>query len=72
MVFEPGLFIYSETPGFLLPKVSNITGLLNSTFTDILINNTGTFFIILTYNRNTFIINIPTALVTPTPNLILK
>ena len=58
--------------GFLFFKIDNITGLLNFTFTNTLINNTGTPFIIPAYNKGIFITNIPTTLVTPIPNLTLK
>ena len=41
MAFEPSSSIYGEAPGFLLPEVGNVAGLLNSAFTDTLMNNTG-------------------------------
>ena len=72
MAFEPSLFIYNKTPGFLFPEVSNIAGLLNFVFTDMLMNNTGAPFITPAYNGGAFIISILTAPVTPTLNPMLK
>ena len=72
MVFKPGLFIYSKAPGFFFFKIGNIARLLNFIFTNTLINNTGTFFIILAYNGGVSIISILITLVTFIPNLIFK